>query len=97
MPYQFCPNFNANWLAGVYSVVYISSQWDKVGNMANLLIGEYEHTLDEKGVSRFRKYSGRDGEKVVMTRGLDNCPFTRIHARRGTRRPEASVAFDGQP
>ena len=38
-------------------VVYISSQWDKVGNMANLLIGEYEHTLDEKSVSRFRKYS----------------------------------------
>ena len=42
--------------------------------MANLLIGEYEHTLDEKKrISLPKNFRTALGKKVVMTRGLDNC------------------------
>lgn len=42
--------------------------------MANLLIGEYEHTLDEKKrVSLPKQFRSALGKKIVMTRGLDNC------------------------
>ena len=44
--------------------------------MANLLIGEYEHTLDEKKrVSLPKTFRAALGKRVVMTRGLDNCLF----------------------
>lgn len=44
--------------------------------MANLLIGEYEHTLDEKKrVSLPKAFRASFGKSVVMTRGLDNCIF----------------------
>ncbi len=42
--------------------------------MQNLLIGEYEHTLDEKKrVSLPKQFRAALGKKVVITRGLDNC------------------------
>lgn len=41
-----------------------------------MLIGEYEHTLDEKNrVSLPRQFRTGLGKKIVMTRGLDNCLF----------------------
>lgn len=44
--------------------------------MTNLLIGEYEHTLDEKKrVSLPKSFRAALGKRVVMTRGLDNCLF----------------------
>lgn len=42
--------------------------------MANFLIGEYEHTLDEKKrISLPKTFRAALGKRVVMTRGLDNC------------------------
>lgn len=44
--------------------------------MTSLLIGEYEHTLDEKKrVSLPKVFRAALGKRVVMTRGLDNCLF----------------------
>ena len=44
--------------------------------MTNLLIGEYEHTLDDKKrISLPKSFRGALGRKVVVTRGLDNCLF----------------------
>ena len=41
-----------------------------------MLIGEYEHTLDEKNrVSLPRQFRTGLGSRIVMTRGLDNCLF----------------------
>ena len=41
-----------------------------------MLIGEYEHTLDEKNrVSLPKQFRFALGKKIVMTRGLDNCLF----------------------
>jgi MraZ protein len=51
-------------------------QWDRVVNMGNLLIGEYEHTLDDKKrISLPKTFRAALGKKVVVTRGLDNCLF----------------------
>jgi MraZ protein len=47
-----------------------------VGNNTHLLIGEYEHTLDEKKrVSLPKVFRGALGKKIVVTRGLDNCLY----------------------
>jgi MraZ protein len=44
--------------------------------MTNLLIGEYEHTLDDKKrVSLPRSFRSALGKNVVITRGLDSCLF----------------------
>lgn len=44
--------------------------------MKRMLIGEYEHSLDEKKrVSLPKTFRSALGKKVVMTRGLDNCLF----------------------
>ena len=41
-----------------------------------MLIGEYEHTLDEKKrVTLPKSFSKELGKKMVLTRGLDNCLF----------------------
>ncbi|OGG45437.1 cell division/cell wall cluster transcriptional repressor MraZ [Candidatus Kaiserbacteria bacterium RIFCSPHIGHO2_01_FULL_50_13] len=41
-----------------------------------MLIGEYEHTLDEKKrVSLPKAFQKTLGKKLVMTRGLDSCLF----------------------
>jgi MraZ protein len=41
-----------------------------------MLIGEYEHALDEKNrVSLPKPFRTGLGRKIVMTRGLDNCLF----------------------
>lgn len=46
----------------------------------NLLIGEYEHTLDEKKrISLPKTFRGALGKRVVVTRGLDNCLFVYSH------------------
>jgi MraZ protein len=48
--------------------------------MTNLLIGEYEHTLDEKKrVSLPKTFRAALGKRVVMTRGLDNCLYIYAH------------------
>ncbi|HTR18814.1 MAG TPA: division/cell wall cluster transcriptional repressor MraZ [Candidatus Paceibacterota bacterium] len=52
--------------------------------MTNLLIGEYEHTLDEKKrVSLPKTFRAALGKKVVMTRGLDNCLYVYAHSAWG--------------
>lgn len=44
--------------------------------MASLLVGEHEHTLDEKKrISLPKNFRAALGKRVVMTRGLDNCLF----------------------
>jgi MraZ protein len=44
--------------------------------MTSLLIGEYEHTLDEKKrISLPKNFRAGLGRKVIVTRGLDNCLF----------------------
>ena len=44
--------------------------------MIHLLIGEYEHTLDEKNrISLPKTYRDALGKRVVVTRGLDNCLY----------------------
>ncbi len=44
--------------------------------MTNLLIGEYEHTLDEKKrVSLPKVFRSAMGKKIVVTRGLDHCLY----------------------
>src|SRR3989344_8405154 len=44
--------------------------------MANLLIGEYEHTLDQKKrVSLPKVFRGAMGKKIIVTRGLDHCLY----------------------
>ncbi len=44
--------------------------------MAGLLIGEYEHTLDEKKrISLPKTFRSALGKQVIITRGLDNCLF----------------------
>ena len=41
-----------------------------------MLIGEYEHTLDEKKrVSLPKSFAQKLGKKMVLTRGLDSCLF----------------------
>jgi MraZ protein len=51
-------------------------QWEKVVNMSDLLIGEYEHTLDEKKrISLPKNFRAALGKRIVVTRGLDNCLF----------------------
>ncbi len=41
-----------------------------------MLIGEYEHTLDEKKrVSLPKSFAQKMGKKMVLTRGLDSCLF----------------------
>lgn len=49
--------------------------WDKVGeNM--LLMGEYHHTIDEKGrITIPSKVRYELGESFVVTRGLDHCLY----------------------
>jgi transcriptional regulator MraZ len=52
------------------------SKWDTVGGQVLALLGEYEHTLDEKGrltlPSRLRPYF--EGG-IVITKGVDRCLF----------------------
>lgn len=49
--------------------------------MTSLLIGEYEHTLDEKKrISLPKNFRAALGKRVVVTRGLDNCLFIYSHA-----------------
>ena len=44
--------------------------------MLSLLIGEYEHTLDEKKrISLPKAFRAALGKRVVITRGLDSCLF----------------------
>jgi MraZ protein len=44
--------------------------------MTNLLVGEYEHTLDDKKrVSLPKQFRAALGKSVVLTRGLDSCLF----------------------
>ncbi len=41
-----------------------------------MLIGEYEHTLDDKKrVSLPKQFRQELGKKIIVTRGLDNCLF----------------------
>ena len=45
-------------------------------NMKHLLIGEYEHTLDDKKrISLPKTFRAALGKRVVVTRGLDGCLF----------------------
>lgn len=47
-----------------------------LGNMTNLLIGEYEHTLDEKKrVSLPKVFRAAMGKRIIVTRGLDHCLY----------------------
>lgn len=51
-------------------------EWGKVGEGGPMFLGEFQHTLDDKGrltiPARFREGLG---DSFVVTRGLDNCLF----------------------
>jgi len=50
--------------------------------MTSLLIGEYQHTLDEKKrISLPKNFRAALGRRIVITRGLDNCLF--VYSREG--------------
>ena len=56
-------------------MVHSGYMWGKVGeNM--LLMGEYHHTIDEKGrITIPSKFRYELGESFVVTRGLDHCLY----------------------
>jgi MraZ protein len=51
--------------------------WIKVGKPlkpVNMLIGQYEHTIDnKKRLALPAKFRGELGQKVIITRGVENC------------------------
>ncbi len=50
-----------------------------------MLIGEYQHTLDDKNrVSLPKQFRALLGRKIVVTRGLDNCLFVYSQKAWGT-------------
>lgn len=50
--------------------------WEKQRNQCinNMLIGQYEHTIDnKKRLALPAKFRGELGDKVIITRGIENC------------------------
>ncbi len=46
----------------------------KVSIPVNMLIGQYEHTIDsKKRLALPAKFRGELGDKVIITRGIENC------------------------
>lgn len=63
---------------GLSGVEYNRSgrKWDNVVYSKGMLIGEYNHTLDDKNrMSLPSKFRAELGKKVVITHGLDHCLF----------------------
>lgn len=61
-------------------MVYNGYMWGKVVNQSPrslaMFIGEYSHTLDDKGrLAVPKKFRTALGKGAVVTRGLDNCLF----------------------
>jgi len=51
-------------------------KWESSEKQKHMLIGEYEHTLDEKKrVSLPKAFRKELGKRMIVTRGLDNCLF----------------------
>lgn len=71
-----------NGIAWGIEVVYNGSKWGEVGTMLVfpkiplMFIGEYSHSLDEKGrLAVPKKFRAALAKGAVVTRGLDNCLF----------------------
>ena len=55
-------------------MVYSVTKWVKVGD--NMFMGEYHHTMDDKGrLTIPSKIRYELGEEFIVTRGLDGCLF----------------------
>lgn len=51
-------------------------KWFTKKEVKNLLIGEYEHSIDTKGrIIMPAKLKDDIGEKFIITKGLDGCLF----------------------
>lgn len=57
-------------------VVKSGKKWNEMWGEIQMLIGEYEHTLDAKGrISMPAKLKKDMGETFIVTKGLDGCLF----------------------
>ena len=72
--------------------------WVKWGASGPMLLGEHEHTLDDKNrLTLPAKLREQLGDEVVVTRGLDGCLYVYSDGRVGAARRAGRHARPVQP